>query len=36
MGRYGYYVIDADGTGLVSLGDGDDVAWLPGPVGAAP
>jgi len=26
---YGLYVIAADGTGFASLGDGDDVAWMP-------
>jgi len=31
---YGLYVIAADGTGFASLGDGDDVAWMPTP--AAP
>lgn len=26
---YGFWVINTDGTGLVSLGDGEDFGWLP-------
>ena len=29
-------VISADGTGLTSLGDGDDFDWMPAPTAPAP